>query len=335
MDTDSAQKAIATKEWKKAVASYESSDTRRSLWQLANSVFPFLLLWYLMYRSLEISYWLTLLLAFPTAGLMIRIFIIFHDCGHGSFFESKRANTVVGYITGILTFTPYHHWRHHHAIHHASAGDLDRRGVGDVMIWTVDEFRAATAWKKLVYRISHHPLIVFTVGAWGIFVLAHRFPTKPGGKREATSVHLTNLALLAIFLVLSVLIGWQAVLLVQIPILMIATSAGVWLFFIQHTYQGVYWARHNEWQYAMVGLQGASFYKLPKMLQWFTGNIGYHHIHHLSPRVPNYKLEACHNASSLLQKVPPLTLTNSLRSLSFRLYDEARRMLVGYDTIKA
>lgn len=335
MDTEKAQKALLSKEWKKAVTGFESSDTRRSLWQLVNSVVPFLLLWYLMVQSLAISYWLTLLLALPTAGFMVRIFIIFHDCGHGSFFESKRANEIVGYLTGILTFTPYHQWRHHHAVHHASAGDLDRRGVGDVLIWTVDEYRAAPGLKKLAYRIGHHPLIVFTLGAWGVFILGHRFPSKPGGRRETVSVHLTNLALLAIFLGLSALIGWRAVLLVQLPILIFATSVGVWLFFVQHTFQGVYWARHAQWEFARVGLQGSSFYKLPWLLQWFTGNIGYHHIHHLSPRVPNYKLETCHNASTLLQQVQPLTLAGSLRSLRFRLYDEARGRLVGYEAVSS
>ena len=214
-----------------------------------------------MYLSLGVSYWLTLALAVPAAGFTMRIFIIFHDCGHGSFFRSQRANEIVGVVAGILNFTPYHQWRHHHAIHHATTGDLDRRGVGDVPTWTVAEYQAAPAWKKLFFRIRTNPWLVFTVGAWAIFLVVHRLPGKPGGRRERMSVHLTNLALLAIFLVLSALIGWRAVLLVQLPILALATTAGVWLFHFQHHYESVYWARHEDWQYTEAALAGSSYFQ--------------------------------------------------------------------------
>jgi acyl-lipid omega-6 desaturase (Delta-12 desaturase) len=320
--------------WREAIARYQNPTMKRSLWEITNSVGPFLLLWYLMYRSLEVSYWLTLALAIPTAGFMVRTFIIFHDCGHGSFFKSQRANALVGTLTGILTLTPYYHWRHDHAIHHASAGNLDRRGVGDVKTLTVEEYRALPPLKQLGYRIFRNPLLMFTVGAWVVFIVVHRFYKPNAGKRERFSVYLTDLALLNIVLLLSLLIGFKAFILVEFPVLAIATGVGVWLFYVQHNFDGTYWERHGSWDFVSAGLKGSSFYKLPAVLQWFTGNIGFHHIHHLGPRVPNYLLPKCHRENVIFQEVKPLTILGSLKSLGFRLWDEQNRRLVGFRALK-
>jgi acyl-lipid omega-6 desaturase (Delta-12 desaturase) len=318
--------------WRKTLARYQSPELNRSLWQLANSVLPFLFLWYLMVRSLEVGYWLTLLLAIPAAGFLIRIFIIFHDCGHGSFFRSKKANRWAGIFTGILTLTPFEEWTHNHAVHHATAGNLDRRGTGDVLTLTVEEFLGLPWWKKVGYRLMRHPLLMFTVGAMVVFVIGHRFPKQDSGRRERKSVLWTNLALAGIYGVLVALIGWKAVLLVQAPILFVGNSIGVWLFYVQHNFEGTYWERQEKWDFVKAGMQGSSFYRLPGILQWFTGNIGYHHIHHLSPRIPNYKLQACHEENAIFQ-VKPLTLLTSLKSLHLRLWDEEKKQLVGFQIL--
>jgi len=319
--------------WRRILAKYQTPEYGPSLWQVANTIIPYFILWYGMYRSLSISYWLTLLLAIPTTGFMVRIFIIFHDCGHGSFFKSRRANDIMGFLTGILSFTPYYEWKHNHAIHHATAGNLDRRGVGDVLTLTIDEYLQLPWWKKLGYRIMRNPLILFSLGAFIIFAFVHRFSSKSSGKRERMSVAWTNLALATILVVLSWLIGWKEYLLIQAPILFIATSVGVWLFYVQHNFDGTYWERQDKWEFLKAGLDGSSFYKLPGILQWFTGNIGYHHIHHLSPRIPNYKLPKCHKENPLFH-VRPLTISTSLRSLRYRLWDEEAKLMVGYEALK-
>jgi len=328
------QPEIDKSTWQKVVKEYQGGNTQRSVWQFFNSLIPYIILWYLMYRSLEISYWLTLVLAFPAVGFFVRTFIIFHDCGHGSFFNSQKANTIVGYITGVMTFTPYHQWRHDHAIHHATAGDLDRRGVGDVRTLTVDEYLALPKRKRLVYRLYRNPIVLLLLGPPLVFLVDHRFTHGTSGRRERMSVHLTNLALLAIVVGLSWVIGIKAYLMVQLPIVIIATSVGVWLFYVQHNFEGSYWVRHDKWQYANAGLKGSSYYKLPKVLQWFSGNIGFHHIHHLSPLIPNYNLEKCQKENSIFQQVKPLTLTSSLKSLSLRFWDEKGGKMVGYRGLK-
>jgi len=320
--------------WRQAVAGYQYSDPRRSVWQAVNSIVPYVILWYLMYRSLEVSYWLTLALSILAAGFMIRSFIIFHDCCHGSFFKSRTANDVLGVITGILTFTPYFNWRHDHAVHHATAGDLDARGVGDVWTLTVKEYLELSPWRRLGYRVFRHPLLMFGLGSSFMFVVIQRFARGAAGKRERYSVYWTNLALLAIVVLMGLTIGIKAYVLIQLPIIVIGTAAGVWLFYVQHQFEGVYWQRHEDWDFATAALKGSSFYKLPKVLQWFTGNIGFHHIHHLSPRIPNYFLERCHVENPIFQNVKPLTLLSSLKSLVLRLWDEEGQKLVGYSYLK-
>ena len=320
--------------WRKAVAKYQKPVLSRSIWMLVNSLGGYILLWALMVVSLSWSYWLTLLLAFPTAGFMVRIFIIFHDCGHGSFFKTTRANTLVGILTGLFTFTPYHQWRHHHAIHHATAGNLDKRGTGDVLTLTVDEFLSMPWYQQLGYRLYRNPLVMFLLGPTFVFLVGHRIPSPKVGQRERRGVWLTNLALLAIYTGLSLLLGLKTVLLVQLPILIIGTGAGVWLFYIQHQFEGVYWERHGNWEFDKAGLYGSSYYRLPKLLQWFSGNIGFHHLHHLSPRIPNYHLEKCQQENPIFHQVQPITILASLKSLRYRLWDEERRQLIGFGQLK-
>ena len=319
--------------WQGIVSKYAYPETWRSVWQIANSVIPFLAMWYSMYRSLEIGYWLTLILAVPTAGFMVRCFIIFHDCCHGSFFKTVKANDRLGLVIGVLVLTPFYQWKHSHAIHHATAGDLDRRGIGDVYTMTVQEYLAAPWYKKVGYRIMRSPWILFTVGATIVFTITHRFFEKSAGKRERSSVIWTNIAIAAVVGWIILEIGWAAFLLVELPILLIACGSGVWLFYVQHNFDPTYWERHAEWEFFNAGMDGSSYYKLPRLLQWFTGNIGFHHIHHLSPRIPNYKLEKCHKENPAFQ-IEPLTIRKSLRSLYFRLWDEKERMLVGWNALK-
>jgi acyl-lipid omega-6 desaturase (Delta-12 desaturase) len=319
--------------WREAIARYQSPTISKSVWQLVNSIGPYVLLWILMWWSLRISYWLTLALAVLAAGFLVRVFIIFHDCGHGSFFKSNRHNDTWGIITGLLTFTPYYAWRHDHAVHHAVVANLDRRGVGDVMTLTVKEYQAAPWWLKLAYRVFRFPPIMFTIGSAGVFLIGHRFFKKSAARRERDSVLWTNLALAGLIAALSALIGFKEYILIQLPVMVLAASAGVWLFYVQHNFEGTYWARREQWDFVTAALKGSSFYKLPQTLQWFTGNIGFHHIHHLSPRIPNYLLEKCHRENPAFQ-IRPLTLRGSLKSLFLRLWDEDQQRMVGFGALR-
>ena len=319
--------------WQPFVARYQSSDLRRSLWQVANSLIPFVVLWYAMWRSLAVGYWLTLLLAVPTAGFVVRLFIIFHDAGHGSFFKSSRANAIIGNITGLIAWTPYEYWRHDHAVHHATNGDLDRRGKGDVYTMTVAEYMAAPWWTRLVYRVIRNPLVMFTVGPLIQFIIINRFYPPGTGKRERDSVILTNLLLAAIVGVMVWRIGWHAFVLVETPVMLLATVGGVWMFYVQHNFDRTYMVRRDQWDFFTAGMNGSSFYKLPRLLQWFTGNIGFHHIHHLSPKIPNYKLQQCYQDNPIFH-VRPVTIPLSLKSLGYRLWDEQQKRLVGFRELK-
>jgi len=316
--------------WRQIVAAYQHSDTKRSVWQVANSVVPYLALWYLAYRLLAVSYWLALPVALLAAGFMVRVFIIFHDCGHGSFFASGRANSVLGFITGVLTFTPYDDWRAEHARHHATAGDLDQRGTGDVWTMTVKEYRQASFRQRVGYRAYRNPFVLLGVAPLYVFLLKQRFPRRGSTARARMSVHLTNLALASIFAVLFATAGVKATLLIELPLLAAAGAAGVWLFYVQHQFEGVYWARRDSRDFVAAAMQGSSLYALPTVLQWFSGNIGFHHNHHLAPRIPNYRLPKAYREQPLLQRVDRLTLLSSLRSLRLRLYDEDSRRLIGF-----
>ncbi len=308
--------SFSEKPWRETVAPYQGANLRLSLWQMVNTIAPYFILWYLAYRALEVHLLLSLFISFWAALFGFRTFIIFHDCGHGSFFKSRRANDIVGIFTGIITFTPYYAWRHSHAVHHASSGDLDRRGVGDVWTLTYDEYKTMPLAKKLFYRLYRNPFVIFFVGPPIDFIVLQRLPYVNVSERarEKNSVTWTNLALLAILIIASLTIGLKAYILVQLPIIWIASCFGVWFFYVQHQYENVYWERHENWDYASAAIYGSSFYKLPKLLQWFSGNIGFHHIHHLSPRIPNYRLEKCHYDNKMFQEVETLTILSSLKS---------------------
>jgi omega-6 fatty acid desaturase (delta-12 desaturase) len=326
--------AASSAPWRLVVAKYRRPCVARAAWQLANTAVPYGLCWYLMYHTLQFSWWLTIPLAILAGALLVRIFIIFHDCGHGSFFRSRRANDIVGFITGLLTFSPYHHWRWQHAIHHGTAGDLDRRGMGDIWTMTVREYEQSSRWKQLAYRLARNPFVLFVLAPFFVFVIQQRFACRTAGPRERRSVWWMNLALLGT----AALLGWifeiAPYLLIQGTVLMVAGAAGVWMFYVQHQFEDAYWERSENWDYVAAALRGSSYYKLPKTLQWFSGNIGFHHIHHLSPHIPNYRLQQCHEAEPLFQQVRPITLTASIKSVALRLWDEKSRKLIGYARLR-
>jgi omega-6 fatty acid desaturase (delta-12 desaturase) len=323
-----------TAEWKKIVARFQEPSTPRALWQIVNTFGPYVLLWYLMYLSLAVSWWITAPLAVLAGAFLVRAFIIFHDCGHGSFFKSRAANDFWGFLSGIVTFTPYYHWRWEHSLHHATSGDLDRRGTGDVWTLTVQEYLESSRGKRFAYRLARNPIVLFVLAPIFLFLIKHRIPKANANRRERYSVYWMNLAILGVAVALSAVFGIKAYVLIQLTALMVAGSAGVWLFYVQHQFEGVYWERRDEWDYATAALQGSSFYKLPRVLQWFSGNIGFHHIHHLSPRIPNYNLEKCHRADPVFQTVKPVTLFSSFKALTFRLWDEQRRKLISYRDLR-
>ncbi len=320
--------------WRKAVAAYEKPSTPRSVWQICNTLIPLIALWVISYLCFESYKWVSLLLAIPAAGFLVRGFIILHDCGHGSFFKSRRLNDAVGMIFGVITFTPYYYWRHDHAVHHAGAGDLERRDVGDIWTLTVKEYFKLSTWERFKYRLYRNPIVLFVIGPSFIFLIKYRFVYGKANRRERYSVYLTNLGMLAVAGIVSYFIGWQAYLFIQLPMTMIAASVGVWMFYVQHQFEDVYWEHHQEWDFVAAALDGSSFYKLPKVLQWFTGNIGFHHIHHLSPRIPNYYLEKCYNDTPLFQEIEPITLFSSFKTMTYRLWDEESRKLISFAPLR-
>jgi omega-6 fatty acid desaturase (delta-12 desaturase) len=288
----------------------------------------------MMYLSLRVTYWSTLVLAVPAAGFLIRTFIILHDCGHGSFFKSHQANRTLGFLTGLLTFIPSYYWSHEHAKHHACAGDLDNRGHGDVWTLTVQEYLAQSRWMRLWYRIYRHPAIMFGVGPLYLFLIRYRFCHHKGSPEARWSTIKTNGGLLGVLLVMHLTIGIKAYLMIQLPIILLAATAGVWLFYVQHQFEEAYWERHDLWHFTRVALEGSSFYKLPRILQWYMGNIGFHHVHHLSPRIPNYYLQKCHKSNPMFKTVKTITLSSSLKSLTLHLWDEEKKRLIGFGDIK-
>ncbi len=314
---------------------YQRPSHSRSVWQLVSTLAGYALLWYLAWYALGYSYWLSLPAVVLAAGFLVRLFIIFHDCGHGSFFRSKKANDLVGNFLGILTFTPYSYWHASHARHHATSANLDKRGHGDVWMMTVEEFKAAPWRTRLSYRLYRNPFIMFLLGPLFILLISHRIVRRKATRSQKWGVHLTNLALAGTIAAIGLLAGWKVVLLIQLPILYLAVVAGVWLFYVQHQFEGVYWARGKDWKFFTASLDGGSFYDLPRVLHWFTGNIGYHHIHHLNSRVPNYYLARCHEQVNELQPAPRITLWTSLKALRYRLWDEATEQLVGFGHTRA
>jgi len=316
--------------WKEVIAKYNFPDVKRSIWQLIDSVVPFIGIWILMYYSIRVSYWLTLALAFPAAGFMVRIFIIFHDCGHRSFFKSARWNHRIGVFTGLFSLTPYHKWHIGHSQHHATVGNLDKRGTGDVLTMTVDEYLKASKRKRIFYRIYRNPLVMIALAPPIIFIVQNRLFSGSESTRVKWNVIWTNLILVVIIGAISLVIGFKSFVLVHLPILYISSVWGVWLFYVQHQFHEVHWYHDNEWKYETVALYGCSFYKLPAILQWFSGHIGFHHVHHLSSRIPNYKLEQCHKENPIFAGIKPMTLASSLKSLRLRVWDESTKRLLSF-----
>jgi omega-6 fatty acid desaturase (delta-12 desaturase) len=319
---------------KKSVAPFEQSNTKSSVRQLLNTFPPFFLLWVAAYFSLSVSYWLTLLFAILASGFVIRIFIVFHDCCHQSFFKSRKANEILGTIAGVLTLFPYHQWRHSHSLHHATSSNLDKRGVGDMWLYTVKEYIAASLWKRLAYRLYRSPFVMFGIGPIVTFVIQYRFNVKGAKRTERINTWVTNLSVLALYGLLCWALGWQNFLIIQAPIFWVSGALGIWLFYVQHQFEDSYFENEEEWSYVKAAVDGSSYYKLPKLLQWITGNIGFHHVHHLSPRVPNYHLEEAHNAVPPLQQATTITLATSLKALRFRLWDEDNKAFVSFKQIK-
>ena len=319
-----------------AVSKYAQPDYRKAFWQVANTFLPYFGLWALMIISVvyHLPVWTTLLLAVPAAAFLVRIFILFHDCCHGAFFPSRRANQVMGYIAGILTFTAFADWQRTHTIHHASSGNLDRRGTGDIWTLTVNEYLAASRIKRLAYRLFRNPLLLFTVIPFVLFVMLQRFSSRGAKKRERLSVLYTNIAIISIIVMMSHSIGFGNYMLIQMPVIVMAASAGMWLFYVQHQYEDAYWEHQQDWDLTRSGLAGSSYYKLPKVLQWLVGNIGLHHIHHVRANIPNYNLQRCYDEVPLLQLVKPLTLRASLKSLWLNLWDEQKQKLVSFRSLR-
>ncbi|SNB47437.1 Fatty acid desaturase [Geobacter sp. DSM 9736] len=331
MTTESPFRHAAKPDWYAQTARFARPDPGKAKLQLLNTLLPYVLVLNLMFLSihLHVPYAITLGLAVIGAAYLVRIFIIFHDCTHGSFLPSPRANRIIGYITGILTFTPFDDWRRTHAVHHVTAGDLDRRGTGDIRTLTVEEYREASFFKRLGYRLYRSPLVMFGLGPGWVFLLRNRFPFRGWKRRDLYSVLFTNIALLTIISAASATVGLRAYAAVQLPVLLIAATVGIWLFYIQHNFRGIYWARHEKVDPIRVALEGASYYKLPRLLQWFTANIGFHHLHHIRPGIPNYRLQECFEATPQVH-VPPLTIRKSLSSLSLKLIDEENGGMVGF-----
>jgi len=322
--------------WFAQLTTFGRADRRKAIGQILTTLLPYAGLWAAMIVTMQrgLPYAVTLGLAVVAAGFLVRVFIIFHDCCHGSFFAVREANRILGTITGILTFTPYEEWRLSHARHHVTAGDLDNRGTGDVRTMTVEEYRAAPRLERLAYRLFRHPLVMFGLGPFFVFVVSQRFTPKGASRAARVGTWLTNAALLCIGAVAALTIGLRTYLLIQLPVLLIAATAGVWLFYVQHQFDGVYWARHEAWDPIRAALEGSSYYRLPKVLQWFSGNIGLHHIHHLRATIPNYHLQAAYDAIPAVQAVHPLTLRGSLKCLTLRLWDEQAQRLVSFRELR-
>lgn len=319
---------------KKNMAPYEKIDTKSSVRQLINTLVPLVLLWYAAYLSLSVSYWLTLPITIIASGFVVRTFIIFHDCCHQSFFKSRLANEILGTITGVITLCPYQQWKHSHSIHHATSSNLDKRGTGDMWVLTVEEYAEASFWRRLAYRIYRNPIIMFGVGPIAIFLFSYRFNHKGAKRKERINTHVTNIAIVALYALLCWAIGWQAFVMIQAPIFFVSGMLGIWLFYVQHQFEESYFEHDEEWSYINAAVEGSSYYKLPTLLQWITGNIGFHHVHHLSPKVPNYNLEKAHNATPPLQKATTITISTSLQSLRFRLWDERTKNFVSFKDVK-
>lgn len=322
--------APARAEWREIVARYQQPSVRRSVTQLSVTLLALSGAFVAMHYAMRVSYPLALALSLVAAGFLVRTFIIMHDCGHGSFFRSRRANDLVGFVTGALTLTPYAQWAKDHAIHHATSGHLQKRGYGDVETLTVDEYLALGALGRLKYRLYRNPAVLLVLGPLWLVVKQRVHTRGSAGRREVIGVQLTNATVLLMFAAASLLVGPWAVAAIYAPTVFIAAAAGIFLFYVQHQYQQTYWASGADWDYATAAVAGSSFYRLPRVLDWMTGSIGFHHVHHLSPRIPNYYLRRAHDENPYFHQAHRLTLHESVHAFSLKLWDEERGRMIGW-----
>jgi omega-6 fatty acid desaturase (delta-12 desaturase) len=329
--------AVVAREWQKILTKYREPSHARSLLELTTTAAAFAGSWLLMWAALGFGYWLSLLLAIPAAGFLVRLFMIQHDCGHGSFFRRRAVNDWVGRAIGALTLTPYDVWRKSHAIHHASSGNLDRRGIGDITTLTVGEYLALSRRRRLAYRLYRNPIVMFGLGPAYLFILQHRLPI--GSMREGVqpwlSTMLTNAAIAFMIVGMMWLVGVGPFLLVHLPITLLSASIGVWLFYVQHQFEDTYWAATSSWTVHDAALHGSSHYDLPHILRWFTANIGVHHVHHLSSRIPYYRLPRVLRDHPELGAISRLTLLQSLACVRLVLWDERGRRLISFRELRA
>jgi omega-6 fatty acid desaturase (delta-12 desaturase) len=318
------------------VRQYTQPITSTSVRQLVGNFLAFFGFWALAYVGLSYSYWVSLPFIVLAAGFVVRIFIIQHDCGHGSFFKSQKLNNRVGAFCGVFTLTPYYAWRKSHALHHAHTGDLDLRGHGDIYTMTVDEYLQSPWWKQLGYRIYRNPFVLFLIAPMFLFVVSYRIPwiVSASRKKERQSVWWTNFWIAVVLLLAWQTIGLRDFFIIQGTLTFIMTTVGVWLFYVQHQFEDTYWEEHENWVYALAAMKGSSYYKLPRWLQWFTGNIGFHHIHHLNPKIPNYRLEEVHESDEVFRRIPEITIWASLKSIPLRLWDDKREVLISFASLK-
>lgn len=318
----------------KSVKPYANANNRKSTIQILNTILPLLVVWVLAYLSLSVSVWLSIGLAIIAAGFLVRTFIIFHDCTHGSFYHNKKKNDTLGTITGVLTTFPYKKWKREHAIHHASSSNLDKRGIGDIWVMTIEEYENASKWKQLAYRFYRNPIVMFGLGPFYLVLISNRFNRDDAKKKERNNTYLINAILLALCGAIVFLLGWKAFLFVHVISVYTSAVLGIWLFYIQHTFEDSYFEEESEWSYVKAAVDGSSYYELPPILQWLSGNIGYHHVHHLAPRVPNYNLEEAHVQTPPLQSVTTITIKTSLDSLRYRLYDPDSQLFITFGELK-
>ena len=322
--------------WTQILARYRAPSPARSIIELVMTAGPLVLLWLLMWVTLDRGYWVCLLLAVPAAGFLVRLFMIQHDCGHGAFFHHRLANDWVGRVIGVLTLTPYDFWRRTHAVHHATSGNLDRRGTGDIDTLTVQEYLALSRWRRLGYRIYRHPIIMFGLGPAFLFIVQHRLPVglMRAGWQPWLSAMATNVAIAGVVATVIWLVGVVPFLIVHLPIMLLASSVGVWLFYVQHQFEHTEWARDGAWNLQEAALHGSSYYDLPSVLRWFTANIGVHHVHHLCSQIPYYRLPLVLRDYPELGVTGRLTLLQSFRCVRLVLWDEGLQRLVSFDEVR-
>lgn len=327
------QTSVSLPAWHATLSDFRTPSTWRASWQIINTLVPYCGLWVLMVLAIGhgYPYAVTLALAAVAALFLVRLFILFHDCVHGSLFPVKGLNTFFGHVLGLLVFTPFDDWRFSHLRHHTTYANLDARGFGDIWTMTKAEYDQASAAERFAYRLYRNPIVLLGLGALFSFLLRYRLPTRSSKRRERMSVVFTNLLIICVVLLAASTMGWRTYLLVQLPVLWMAGAMGVWLFYVQHQFEGVYWARRREWRALRAAMEGSSFYKLPPVLRWFSANIGYHHVHHLNARIPNYRLKECCEAVPELRNKPALTIRKSLSGVRLKLWDEQRKELVGFN----